>query len=71
MKHNMGVIDRLIRVIVAVVFAVLFLAGVATGVAGGILLALAVIFLLTSFISFCPIYGLFGMDTKRTKPESN
>ncbi len=66
MKQNMGTIDKVIRILVAVVFAVLFFAKVITGTLGIILLVLAVVFVLTSLISFCPLYWPFGINT-RTK----
>jgi len=63
MKKNMGSIDKVIRILVAVVFAVLFFTNVITGTLGIILLVLAVVFVLTSLISFCPLYLPFGINT--------
>jgi hypothetical protein len=63
MKRNMSNLDRLIRVVVAAVFAYLYFSGVVTGVLGVILLVLAVVFLLTSVVSFCPLYALFKIKT--------
>jgi len=63
MKKNMGTIDKVIRILVAVVFAVLFFTNVVTGTLGIILLVLAVVFVLTSLISFCPLYLPFGINT--------
>jgi len=63
MKKNMGNIDKVIRILVAVVIAILFFAKVITGTLGIILLALAVVFVLTSLISFCPLYWPFGINT--------
>jgi len=63
MKKNMGTIDKVIRILVAVVFAVLFFTNVITGVFGIILLVLAAVFVLTSLISFCPLYWPFGINT--------
>jgi len=63
MKKNMGTIDKVIRILVAVVFAVLFFTNVITGVLGIILLVLAAVFVLTSLISFCPLYWPFGINT--------
>ena len=67
MKKNMGVIDKVIRVIIAVAFSVLFFTGTVGGVLGYILLALGAIFLLTSFISFCPLYTPFKISTCKKK----
>lgn len=67
MKHNMGTVDRIVRILLAVVMAVLYFSGLVTGIAGIVLLVLAGIFLLTSVVSFCPLYTLFGMNTCPTK----
>ena len=63
MKKNMGLVDRLIRIIVAVVIAVLFFTNVITGTLAIVLLILAGVFLLTSMISFCPLYTIIGAST--------
>ncbi len=65
MKKNMGTIDRVARVLVAVLLAVLFFTKVVTGVLGIVLLVVGVVFLLTSAISFCPLYLPFGLSTKK------
>ena len=65
MKKNMGTIDKVIRILVAVVIAVLYFTHVVSGTLGIILLVLAGVFVLTSFISFCPLYTLFGLSTKK------
>ena len=67
MKKNMGTIDRVIRILVAIVIAVLFFTKVITGVLGIVLLVVAVVFVLTSFISFCPLYWPFGIRTNGKK----
>jgi hypothetical protein len=65
MKKNMGSIDRIIRVVIAVLFAVLFFGGFITGLFGYILLVLGAVFLLTSLISWCPLYLPFGIRTNK------
>ena len=65
MKKNMGSVDKALRILVAIVIAVLFYTEVVTGVLGIVLLVLAGVFVLTSFISFCPLYLLFGINTGR------
>ncbi len=65
MKKNMGAIDKVIRVLIAIVFAILFFTKVITGAVGIILLVLAIIFVLTSLISFCPLYKPFGINTAK------
>ena len=63
MKKNMGPIDRILRIILAIVVAVLIYLGELQGTAAIILGSIAGIFLLTSLISFCPLYTLFGLKT--------
>ena len=63
MKKNMGLADRIIRVIIAAVIAVLFFTNIVSGTLGIILLVLAGVFVLTSMISFCPLYTLVGAST--------
>ena len=63
MKKNMGVTDRIIRLTVAVLFTALFLTNTVTGVAGIILLVFAGVFVITSLVSFCPVYTLLGLNT--------
>ncbi len=65
MKANMGSLDRVVRIIVAVVVGFLYYQGIITGTLGIVLMVLAVVFLLTSFISFCPLYFPFGISTKK------
>lgn len=63
MKKNMGTADRVIRIIIAATVGVLFFTGVIPGTLGIVLLILAGVFLLTSLISFCPLYSLVGIRT--------
>lgn len=69
MKKNMGMTDKIIRIIIAAVIAILFFTNVINGTLGIILLVLAGIFLLTSFISFCPLYAPFGINTCKVKDQ--
>jgi hypothetical protein len=66
MKKNMGNIDRIARIILALVFAGLYLMDMVTGTVGVVLLGLGGVFLLTSVVSFCPLYTIFGMTTCKT-----
>lgn len=69
MKKNMGITDRVIRVIIAVIIVLLYFTKVITGTLGIVLIALAGVFVLTSFISFCPIYAPFGLSTCKVKEK--
>jgi hypothetical protein len=65
MKKNMGTIDKVIRILITVVIAILFFTKVISGILGIVLLAMAVVFVLTSLISFCPLYWPFGISTTK------
>ncbi len=67
MKKNMGNADRAIRVLLAIVFAALYFTGTVTSTWGIVLLVLGGVFVLTSLVSFCPLYTLVGMNTCTTK----
>lgn len=70
MKKNMGGTDRLVRLIVAGVIIVLYFLGIIKNeTLGFALLILAAIFVLTSSVSFCPLYTPFGIKTCKTKKE--
>ena len=67
MKKNMGGTDRIIRIIVALAVVALYYFKVVDGTLVYILLALASVFLLTSFISFCPLYTILGLNSCKLK----
>ena len=67
MKPNMGTTDKIIRIALAALVAVLYFTNVITGTIGIILLVLAGVLVLTSLISFCPLYPLVGMNTTKKK----
>jgi Protein of unknown function (DUF2892) len=67
MKKNMGNVDRGLRVLVALVLGYLYYNGTLSGTLGIVLLVLAVVFLLTSLVSFCPLYTLIGLNTGAKK----
>ncbi|MBM3304547.1 MAG: DUF2892 domain-containing protein [Candidatus Aminicenantes bacterium] len=68
MKTNMGGIDRALRLVLAAVVAVLYFTGQLTGTAAVVLGILAVVFVLTSLVGFCPLYVPLGLSTKK-KPR--
>ena len=65
MKKNMGIIDRVLRVLIAAAIVVLFITEVISGTLGIVLLVLAGIFVLTSIVKFCPLYLPFKINTGR------
>jgi fatty acid desaturase len=69
MKKNMGSADKIIRFILAAIFVVLYFTGTVTGTWGIVLLVLAGVFVLTSLVSFCPLYAPFGLSSCKTSVE--
>jgi Na+(H+)/acetate symporter ActP len=67
MKLNMSQMDRMVRIAVAILIAVLYFLGQISGLAATILLVVAGAFILTSFVGYCPIYGIFGLRTNGRK----
>jgi hypothetical protein len=67
MKKNMGTADRIIRIILAVIFAALYFTNTIPGTLGLVLVILSGVFVLTSVISFCPLYTIVGVNTCSTK----
>ena len=63
MKRNMGNADRVIRLLIALAVAILYYTNILTGTLAIILLVIAGIFVLTSLVSICPLYSLFGIHT--------
>lgn len=65
MQQNMGTTDKIIRLIVVAIIAVLYFSGQITGTAAIVLGIVAVAFLVTSLIGWCPTYVPFGISTKK------
>ncbi|MBL0331631.1 MAG: DUF2892 domain-containing protein [Chlorobiota bacterium] len=65
MKKNMGNSDKVVRIIVAVVISILYFTNSINGTLGIVLMVLSGIFVITSFISFCPLYLPFGISTRK------
>lgn len=63
----MGGTDRIIRLVVAAIVAVLYFTGTLTGTIGIVALVVAAVFVLTSLVSFCPLYTLIGLNTCSVK----
>lgn len=65
MKKNMGTVDKTIRFVVAAIVALLYFTKVISGTLAIVLMVFAVVFVVTSFISFCPLYPLLGINTTK------
>jgi hypothetical protein len=67
MKANMGSLDRVIRVLIAIIVAMLYITKTVEGTLAIVLLVLGGVFLLTSVVSFCPLYTIVGINTCKKK----
>lgn len=65
MKQNMGTVDRILRIVAALAVGALYAMGVISGTVAIVLGVLAVVFIATSFIGFCPLYLPFGLSTRK------
>ena len=65
MKKNMGTIDKVVRILAAIVIIGLYFANIISGTMAIVLLLLAVVFIITSFLNFCPLYLPFGITTRK------
>jgi len=69
MKTNMGATDKTIRILIAVIIGVMYFTNIISSTTAIILGILAIVFVLTSLISFCPLYLPFGINTSNKKNQ--
>jgi len=62
---NLGTVDRTVRALLALAVGALYLTDQISGTAAIVLGVLAVVFLLTSFCGFCPLYAPFKITTRK------
>ena len=67
MNKNVGNTDRIVRTIAALAVGILIFTGTLTGMPAIILGVVAVVLLLTSVVSFCPLYALLKLSSRKTK----
>jgi hypothetical protein len=65
MVKNVGKADQFVRIAFALIIAVLYFTHNISGLAAFILGILAVVFLLTGIIRFCPLYAPFKLSTNK------
>ena len=65
MKPNMGAADKVVRILAAIIIAGLYYSNIISGTVAIVLLIFAGVFILTSFMSFCPLYLPFGISTRK------
>ena len=63
----MGALDKSLRVLAAIFIALLYYLDILTGTVAYVLMAIALVFLITSFVNFCPLYALLGVNTCKRK----
>ncbi|HUH74684.1 MAG TPA: DUF2892 domain-containing protein [Chitinophagales bacterium] len=63
MRKNIGSPDKIIRITIAAIIVVLFFTGTINGTLAIVLLVIAAALVLTSFISFCPLYAMLGINS--------
>ncbi|PKG51539.1 MULTISPECIES: YgaP family membrane protein [Olleya] len=67
MKKNMGALDKSLRVLAAIFIALLYYLDILSGMVAYVLMAVAIVFLITSFVNFCPLYAILGVNTCKRK----
>lgn len=70
MKKNVGKIDKVIRIILAFALIVAAVAIPLEGVLQYVIIAVGVVFLVTAFVGFCPLYAIPGCNTCAKSTES-
>ena len=65
----MGNLDRIVRILFALTMAIFYFSNIITGVLGMVILIVAGVFVLTSLVSFCPLYTLIGLNTCESKKK--
>lgn len=65
MKRNMGLPDRIVRIVLATIAPVLYFADIVSGTLAMVLLVISGILLVTSLFRFCPLYVPFGINTNK------
>ncbi|WP_400077165.1 DUF2892 domain-containing protein [Winogradskyella sp. R77965] len=63
----MNNLDKGVRVLIAAAIALLYYFNIIEGTLAYVLMAVAIIFLITSLINFCPLYKVFGISTCKIK----
>ena len=71
MTKNMGAADRVIRILIALAVAVLYLTGRINGTLAVVLGIVAIAFVVTSFLGWCPSYVPFGLSTRKPPTGSS
>ena len=71
MKKNIGNYDKIIRTVLAIAIIGAYVFQLISGILAMVLLVVAAIFVVTSFIGVCPIYLPFGVSSCKVKTKEN
>ena len=63
MNKNIGIVDRVLRIVIGLASYGLFVANILTGSLALIFVSVGTVFLLTAFVNICPLYRLIGVKT--------
>ena len=66
MTKNMGTADKAIRILVAIGVFTAIATGAIAGTLAWVLGIIGAVFVLTSLVSFCPLYAVVGIKTCKT-----
>lgn len=64
---NVGTIDKVARIAAVILIGVLYATNIISGIVAILLVIVAIVLLITSFIGFCPLYLPLGINTCRKK----
>jgi len=67
MKHNIGTLDRAIRILVGIAALAAWYLGLVEGTLGIIALVVGVVMIATAGLRWCPPYTLFNINTGASK----
>ena len=65
MTKNMGAADRIIRTLIAVAIGILYFTGKISGTLAIVLGLVAIAFVVTGLVGWCPSYLPFGLSTRK------
>lgn len=67
MKKNMGTLDKTLRILAAIVIAILYFTDVISGTVAIILGIIAIAFIVTSLVGYCPAYTPLKISTTKSE----
>jgi uncharacterized membrane protein len=62
MTKNMHSIDRTVRIVIAALLLLAWAFGWISGWLAAVLVVVALVFVVTSFVGFCPLYRVLGVN---------